>query len=63
MAYFIDHNRKRIHWKGFAGDKCGFIDTPVDQREFTDSPDYIDELLSDGAYKRCPHCRSVQMLT
>lgn len=63
MTYFIDHLKKRIHRRHFAGDACEFLSTPVDEREFTDSHTYIHQLKEHNAYDPCPNCRSFQRLT
>ena len=44
-----------------AGDKCGFVETPIDKREFTDSEDYIKSLENDKTYELCEHCQTVQI--
>lgn len=61
MRYFIDHKRKQIHQREFAGDRCGFTETPVEKREFTDSLAYIEQLEEEREYFKCPHCRTVQI--
>ncbi|WP_203332922.1 hypothetical protein [Planococcus beigongshangi] len=58
MKYFVDHLRKSIHSQQFAGDSCGFIDTPVTYREFTNCPAYIKGLIEEKAYSRCTECVS-----
>lgn len=63
MTYFIDHLKKQIHRQQFAGDSCGFLSTPVEQREFTDSQTYVQSLEEDHVYTECPYCQSAQMLT
>lgn len=62
MDYFIDHEKKKIHRKRYAGDRCGFVRTPIEKREFTDSSSYVDSLLAGQAYSECPHCQSAQFL-
>lgn len=62
MGYFIDHEQKKIHRKLFAGDQCGFTETPIEQREFTDSSSYVNNLLAGQTYSECPHCQSPQFL-
>lgn len=57
MKYFIDHKEKRIHLRQFVGDSCGFIDTPVSQREFSDEEDYVERLISSEAYFVCEQCK------
>jgi len=59
MQYFIDHKHKRIHERQYAGDRCGFVETPVEKREFTDSLTYIERLEGEREYLKCPHCRTV----
>lgn len=44
MTYFVDHLKKNIHRRQYAGDAGGFIQTPVEKREFTDSLAYIEQL-------------------
>lgn len=63
MNYFVDHQKKRIHLKRFAGDRCSFIDTPIEEREFTDKQSYIEQLKEQKSYMNCPYCRSVQALS
>lgn len=58
MQFFIDHKYRRIHQRQFAGDRCGFVETPVEEREFTDSEDYIGQLENRELYEVCPHCQS-----
>ncbi|WP_195913986.1 hypothetical protein [Planomicrobium sp. YIM 101495] len=58
MKYFIDHLEKRIHLRQFAGDACGFIDTPIEKREFSDEEDYFTQLVVEESYTICAHCRS-----
>lgn len=60
MSYFIDHKHKLIHRKLFAKDRCGFIGTPVDLREFTNSLEYISELQEEKHYSKCPHCQGMK---
>ncbi|PRO66569.1 hypothetical protein [Alkalicoccus urumqiensis] len=55
MRFFIDHKEKRIHRTLSAGDACGFNDTPAEEREFTSSLSYIEQLEEDQ-YDRCHHC-------
>ncbi len=62
MYYFVDHKKKKIHLRQFAGDRCEFVDTPVEYREFTDRVDYITQLEKKHHYKRCDHCQSVQTI-
>lgn len=58
MQFFIDHKYRKIHQRQFAGDRCGFVETPVEKREFTDSQDYIVKLENHERYKVCPYCQS-----
>lgn len=62
MFYFIDHKKRKIHQRQFAGDRCGFVETPVEKREFTDQAEYIEQLEQQGSYEFCPHCQSVQII-
>ena len=62
MTYFIDHLKKNIHQRLYAGDTCGFLQTPVKQREFTDSRAYVEQLEERDSYTTCPHCQSVKIL-
>ena len=62
MTYFVDHLKKNIHRTQYAGDDCGFLQTPVEKREFTDSPAFVKQLEEQESYARCPHCQSVKML-
>lgn len=62
MQYFIDHKRKRIHQRQYAGDRCGFMETPVEKREFTDSLAYIGQLEEVKEYLKCPHCGTIQIV-
>ncbi|ANU09818.1 hypothetical protein A1A1_05207 [Planococcus antarcticus DSM 14505] len=59
LYYFVDHKKKKIHKRQFAGDRCGFIETPVENREFTDRADYIEQLEKKDSYEYCLHCQSV----
>ncbi|MGI2328971.1 hypothetical protein [Planococcus sp. YIM B11945] len=63
MTYFVDHLKKQIHRRMFAGDACGFMSTPFGKREFTDSHTYIYQLEEKDAYSECPNCQSFQGLT
>lgn len=58
MKYFIDHLQKKIHLRQFAGDRCGFTETPVEQREFSDAEDYVAQLVAEESYTICTHCHS-----
>lgn len=59
----MDHLKKQIHRQQFAGDSCGFLSTPVEKREFTNSQTHILQLKQKEFYKECPYCQSAQMLT
>ena len=61
MQFFIDHKYKKIHQRIYAGDRCGFVKTPIDKREFTDSEAYIRNLEDDKRYEFCKHCETVQI--
>ncbi|TWT06691.1 hypothetical protein FQV26_02450 [Planococcus sp. CPCC 101016] len=63
MHYFVDHKKKRIHQRQFAGDRCGFVETPVEKREFTDRAEYIEQLEERDSYEFCPHCQTAQMIS
>lgn len=63
MYYFVDHKKKKIHQRLFAGDRCGFVETPVEKREFTDRADYIEQLKKKNSYEFCPHCQQVQIIS
>lgn len=56
MKYFIDHKSRRVHSQKFAGDSCGFVSTPVNDREFTNHKPYVTQLIEDENYQKCPHC-------
>lgn len=60
MGYFVDHRTKRIHHSQFAGDSCGFLQTPVEEREFTEEKEYVESLADKEQYKHCPHCQTAQ---
>ncbi|PPA69519.1 hypothetical protein C4B60_13275 [Jeotgalibacillus proteolyticus] len=59
MKYFIDHKKKRIHHSQHAGDKCEFVTTPIEKREFTTDLSYVEKLVHKSNYSKCPHCREV----
>lgn len=60
--YFVDHKNRKIHYQKFAGDKCGFLETPVSEREFTASEDYVKALeISDG-FSFCTYCQTPQLV-
>ena len=61
MKYLIDHLTKTIHLREYAGDRCGFADTPIEKREFTDSESYIESLVQQKGYRKCPYCPSIQI--
>lgn len=61
MKYFIDHNKKSIHQQKFAGDRCGFVGTPITSREFTNCPKYVERLIAEKNYKICSQCKAVQI--
>lgn len=63
MHYFVDHKKKKIHQRQFAGDRCGFVETPVEKREFTDRADYIEQLEKKDSYEFCSHCQQVQIIS
>ena len=63
MKYLIDHLTKTIHQRGNAGDRCGFLHTPIEKREFTNSESYIESLQTEKGYTRCPYCKTIQILT
>ena len=62
MYYFVDHKKRRIHQRQFAGDRCGFVETPVEKREFTDRAEYIKQLEKQDSYEFCPHCQAAQTI-
>lgn len=62
ITYFVDHKNKKIHDQRFAGDKCGFLDTPVKEREFTTSEDYIIELETTKGFAFCINCQTPQLV-
>jgi hypothetical protein len=62
MDYFIDHQKKTIHQRKFAGDRCEFTDTPVQFREFNSSLQYADDLVRNQNYTKCPHCKTAQSI-
>lgn len=61
ITYFVDHKNKKIHSQRYAGDKCGFLDTPVKEREFTDSEEYIIKLESEKGFYFCSHCKGASL--
>lgn len=60
--YFIDHKNKKIHHQQFAGDKCGFLGTPVSEREFTSSDSYVEALEKSDGYNFCTYCKTPQLV-
>ena len=60
--YFVDHKNKKIHRHQFAGDKCGFLDTPISEREFTGSEDYVKSLEAAGEFSFCSQCQTPQLV-
>lgn len=62
MTYFVDHKNKKIHDQRFAGDKCGFLDTPIDKREFTAVEEYIKKLEVKEGFAFCSHCQTPQLI-
>ncbi len=62
ITYFIDHKNKKIHDQRFAGDECGFLDTPVDKREFTAARDYVLTLESAEGFEFCTYCHKPQLV-
>ena len=63
MSYFVDHMKKKVHQKLHAGDRCGFLDTPVKFREFTDVNEYIEDLERVQGFQKCQHCQSAQIVS
>lgn len=61
MRYFIDHENRKIHIRIYAGDRCGFNDTPPEKREFTSSDPYITDLEKNRSYQKCIHCEGVSI--
>jgi hypothetical protein len=62
VKYLIDHATKTIHQRVYAGDRCGFITTPIEKREFKDCIAYIESLQTQQGYTICPHCTTVQLM-
>ncbi|MFD1030018.1 hypothetical protein [Metaplanococcus flavidus] len=60
--YFVDHKNKKIHQQQFAGDKCGFLDTPVSEREFTKSKSYVETLEMSEGFRICSYCQTPQLV-
>ncbi|WP_165967227.1 hypothetical protein [Jeotgalibacillus sp. S-D1] len=58
MNYLIDHETESIHRTTFAGDQCGFHNSSMDKREFTQSLSYVEKLLTEHHYKKCVFCGS-----
>ncbi|MGI2328176.1 hypothetical protein [Planococcus sp. YIM B11945] len=63
MKYLIDHLTKTIHHRGYAGDRCDFLDTPIDKREFSGDEAYIERLKTDRGYINCLFCKTFQSLS
>ncbi|ANU27244.1 hypothetical protein [Planococcus versutus] len=63
MYYFVDHKKKKIHQRQFAGDRCGFVETPVEKREFTDQVEYVQQLEIKNFYEMCKYCRQAQSIS
>ncbi|EGA88870.1 hypothetical protein GPDM_13491 [Planococcus donghaensis MPA1U2] len=63
IYYFIDHKKKKIHQRQFAGDRCGFVETPVEKREFTDQVEYIQQLETKDLYETCKYCQQAQSIS
>lgn len=61
MRFFVDHKKKTIHRRLSAGDKCGFNDTPAENREFTSSASYITDLEVTQQYQKCIHCEEASI--
>ena len=59
MKYLIDHQKKIVHEKKYTEARCGFADTPVENRELTDSESYIEQLEHEKSYLKCPYCHDV----
>lgn len=62
ITYFVDHKNKKIHFQRFAGDKCGFLDTPLEEREFTAVEEYIQNLETAEGFSFCTHCQTPQLI-
>lgn len=62
ITYFVDHKNKKIHDQRFAGDKCGFLDTPIEEREFTAVGEYIKELELKEGFALCSYCQTPQLI-
>lgn len=60
--YFVDHKNKKIHYQQFAGDKCGFLDTPISEREFTSSTEYVNSLEIMDGFSFCKQCKTPQLV-
>ncbi|WP_147802586.1 hypothetical protein [Alkalicoccus halolimnae] len=58
MKFLIDHRNNLIHKIVCAGDRCGFNDTPVAEREFTNSHSYLELLQKQKGYSSCAHCEA-----
>ncbi|SFO93829.1 hypothetical protein SAMN05518683_101154 [Salibacterium halotolerans] len=56
MKYLIDHNTQLIHKTAYAGDVCGFNETPLEQREVSQDTYYVDTLIKTKNYAVCEYC-------
>ncbi|MGE6367901.1 hypothetical protein ACQKDB_02120 [Planococcus kocurii] len=63
MYYFVDHKKKKIHQRQFAGDRCDFVETPVEKREFTDQVEYVQQLKNKDLYEMCKYCQQAQSIS
>ncbi|WKA57046.1 hypothetical protein QWY16_11055 [Planococcus shenhongbingii] len=63
LKYLIDHVTKTIHQRDYAGDRYGFLNTPIDKREFIGDGAYIELLKTEKGYKVCNSCQTFQLLT
>ncbi|MFK3960174.1 hypothetical protein [Guptibacillus hwajinpoensis] len=57
MKYLIDHSKRVIHRTPFAGDQCEFHTTPVQEREGTHDPLYLQKLVEKKSYEICSFCK------
>ncbi|TAA73528.1 hypothetical protein D2909_01400 [Planococcus salinarum] len=62
IMYFVDHKNKKIHHQQYAGDKCGFLETPISEREFTASDEYVKSLEGTGQFSFCKECETPQLV-
>lgn len=58
MKFIVDHKNKLIHKVVCAGDRCGFKDTPLSEREFTKSLTYLENLQQQKDYHLCASCKA-----